>query len=177
MISDCIASFTDADGEAVQPYFAAFMLAKGYQRAKHIFERDGHGLEYFEWIAARWADFEADTGSTVYPRSSRAAEFTQWLSRPRDLHSVDTLSLQRRSSDLFYPPVGMVAVMRCGTRIEVWDNESDADCFTGLLLPGAGSVTDLSCLWARDQIDHIETPTEADRPHLSGLYHDGGCSP
>lgn len=70
---------------------------------------------------------------------------------------------------LFYPPVGMIAVMNSGARIEVWGDESDsADCFTGLLLDvrasyGKRVVFDLSCMWGRQHIDHIEEPTEADR--------------
>lgn len=70
---------------------------------------------------------------------------------------------------LFYPPIGKIAVMSSGARIEVWSNESEsADCFTGLLLDadagyGKRVVFDLSCMWGREHIDHIEEPTEADR--------------
>ncbi len=69
---------------------------------------------------------------------------------------------------LFYPPVGMVAVTEGGSRIEIWGDESEsADCFTGLLLkdgrtPTQRAVFDLSCMWSRQCIDHIEEPTEAD---------------
>lgn len=75
---------------------------------------------------------------------------------------------------LFYPPVGMIAVMDSGSRIEVWHDESEsADCFTGLLLKdgrtdGQRVVFDLSCMWSREFIHHIEEPTEADL-QLSGL--------
>lgn len=69
---------------------------------------------------------------------------------------------------LFYPPVGMIAVMCCGIRIEIWDDESEsADCFTGLMLLDGRSraqiiVHDLSCMWGREFIDHIEEPTPED---------------
>ncbi|MGV2099031.1 hypothetical protein [Rhizobium sp. 21-4511-3d] len=68
---------------------------------------------------------------------------------------------------LFYPPQGKIAVMHSGARIEVWPNESDADCFTGLLLDAGASygkrvVFDLSCMWGREHIDHIEEPTQTD---------------
>ena len=67
---------------------------------------------------------------------------------------------------LFYPPVGKVAVMTGGTRIEVWANESDPDCFTGLLLSEGNfqkrAAMDLSCFWDRFQIDHVEEPTSED---------------
>lgn len=75
-----IRNFTDSTGERVQPYFAAFMIERGYERAREPFERDGHNLEYMEWNGARWAEFERENG---YPhdhiRSSRADEFTDWL--------------------------------------------------------------------------------------------------
>lgn len=69
---------------------------------------------------------------------------------------------------LFYPPVGKIAVLNSGARIEVWDDESEsAECFTGLLLAKDRTRTqvvifDLSCCWVREFIDHIEEPTEAD---------------
>lgn len=69
---------------------------------------------------------------------------------------------------LFYPPVGMIAVTASGARIEVWDNESDSgDCFTGLMLQERRTyaqtvVCDLSCCWGRENIHHIEEPTETD---------------
>lgn len=69
---------------------------------------------------------------------------------------------------LFYPPIGMIAVTEGGSRIEVWPNESDnADCFTGLLLADGRAhtqrvVLDLSCLWMRAAIVHLEEPSEAD---------------
>lgn len=67
-----------------------------------------------------------------------------------------------------YPPVGMVAVTNSGERIEIWANESEDDkCFTGLLLKdgrtyGQRVIFDLSSLWMREAIDHIEEPTEDD---------------
>lgn len=74
---------------------------------------------------------------------------------------------------LFYPPVGKVAVMASGARIEVWENESEAGCFTGLMLRSGRTqsqrvVLDLSCLWVSAAIDHIEEPTPDDLA-LSGL--------
>lgn len=73
------------------------------------------------------------------------------------------------SGPLFYPPVGQIAVTKAGSRIEVWPDESDsADCFTGLILLSGRTHTqtvvfDLSCMWDRLQIDHIEDPTDDDR--------------
>jgi hypothetical protein len=70
---------------------------------------------------------------------------------------------------LFYPPVGMIAVTQGGSRIEVLPDESDsADCFTGLLLQDGRTerqriVFDLSVMWDRTKIDHIEEPSENDR--------------
>lgn len=68
---------------------------------------------------------------------------------------------------LFYPPPGMIAVMRSGTRIEIWDDESDhPGCFTGMNLRDG----DASTLWGREYIARIEDPADEDRPHLSGHY-------
>lgn len=78
---------------------------------------------------------------------------------------------------LFYPPVGMIAVMDTTSRIEIWPNESEsADCFTGLLLKDGRTETqrvvfDLSVMWDRYQIDHIEEPTAGDL-RLSWLPRD-----
>lgn len=74
---------------------------------------------------------------------------------------------------LFYPPVGKIAVLDSGSRIEIWDDESEsAACFTGLLLMDGTYaqrvVFDLSCMWGRQFIDHIEEPTEDDL-RLGGL--------
>lgn len=68
---------------------------------------------------------------------------------------------------LFYPPVGMIAVTKLGARIVVWPDESEsAGCFTGLLLREGSRaqrvVHDLSVMWARDAIDHVEQPTKSD---------------
>lgn len=61
--------------------------------------------------------------------------------------------MNRWPGPLFYPTVGSVAVMKCGTRIEVWGDEGDdPTCFTGMNL-GDG---DASSCWMIDQIDHVE---------------------
>ncbi|WP_425359556.1 hypothetical protein, partial [Borborobacter arsenicus] len=68
---------------------------------------------------------------------------------------------------LFYPPVGKIAVLDSGSEI-VWHDESEsADCFTGLLpkdgrSPNQRVVFDLSCMWGRQFIHHIEEPTGDD---------------
>ncbi|GAA2817086.1 hypothetical protein EDC40_103673 [Aminobacter aminovorans] len=78
---------------------------------------------------------------------------------------------------LFYPPVGMIAVMDSGSRIEVWPDESESkDCFTGVMLlegrtDDQRAVFDTSCMWGRCFIDHIEEPTEADL-RLCGLLRE-----
>lgn len=70
---------------------------------------------------------------------------------------------------LFYPPVGKIAVMGGGDRVEVWPDEScHQGCFTGLLLKGGRSIEerrvhDLSCMWDRKAVSHIEEPSEADK--------------
>lgn len=74
---------------------------------------------------------------------------------------------------LFYPPVGKIAVTHGGSRIEVWPDESQPDCFTGLMLVNDRSaaqraVFDLSSMWDRLAIDHIEKPSPSDI-ELSGL--------
>lgn len=74
-----IDNYRDADGEAVQPYFAAFMIEKAYSRAKHIFERDGHGLEYMEWNQARWREFCSQNGIDRDFSHLYRAEFSEWL--------------------------------------------------------------------------------------------------
>lgn len=67
-----------------------------------------------------------------------------------------------------YPPVGKIAVMESGCRIEIWANESESgDCFSGLLLQEGRTyhqrvVFDLSCMWDRSKIGHIEEPTPDD---------------
>jgi hypothetical protein len=61
-----------------------------------------------------------------------------------------------------YPPVGCVAVMRSGDRIEIWPCESDDPaCFTGCLIsPGSSfahaAVHDASCMWLREAIARVE---------------------
>lgn len=54
---------------------------------------------------------------------------------------------------LFYPPVGSIAIMQSGARIEVWPDESGPGRFTGVLLPDR---VDCSCMWDRSRIAHIE---------------------
>ncbi|MFC3059489.1 hypothetical protein [Paenirhodobacter populi] len=73
-------NFHDADGEVVQPYFAAFMIERGYRRSKHIFERDGHGLEYQDWNRARWLEFKVPRGISLHVTSKEDhAAFKEWL--------------------------------------------------------------------------------------------------
>lgn len=61
-----------------------------------------------------------------------------------------------------YPPVGAVAVMCSGERIDIWPCESDdPECFTGCLIspgrtPAQTAVRDASCLWLRSAIARIE---------------------
>lgn len=71
--------YRDADGEPVQPYFAAFMIEHGYTRAKSIFERDGNGLEYMDWNRARWREFRTLHGIDRDFQHFHAAEFREWL--------------------------------------------------------------------------------------------------
>lgn len=61
-----------------------------------------------------------------------------------------------------YPPVGCVAVMRGGVRVEIWPCESDDPaCFTGCLISPASSfaraaVHGASCMWLREAIAQVE---------------------
>ena len=74
-----------------------------------------------------------------------------------------------------YPPVGKIAVMGTGSRVEILHNESESDdCFTGLFLRKDATyaqsvVFDLSVMWDRNQIVNIEEPTSEDRKLMSGL--------
>ena len=54
---------------------------------------------------------------------------------------------------LFYPPVGGIAVMISGSRIEVWANEgADGSCFTGIDI----TTGDASVMWLKSKIKGIE---------------------
>jgi len=55
---------------------------------------------------------------------------------------------------LFYPPVGKVAVMEGGSKIEVWPNESREGCFTGSILPP--EAPDISCMWDLARIVRVD---------------------
>lgn len=61
-----------------------------------------------------------------------------------------------------YPPVGFVAVMRGGDRIDIWPAESDDPAYFtgGLILPNSSdaqaAVHDASCMWLRDAIVRVE---------------------
>lgn len=73
-------NYIDADGEPVQPYFAAFMIERGYSRAKHIFDRDGHGLEYQEWNRKMWVSFKKPRGISLLSTSEKDhADFLDFL--------------------------------------------------------------------------------------------------
>lgn len=75
-----IDTYTDADGEAVQPYFAAFMIEKGYARAQEPFKRDGHTQEFTFWMADRWRDFKTQRGIQMRRTSPEDhAAFKAWL--------------------------------------------------------------------------------------------------
>lgn len=53
---------------------------------------------------------------------------------------------------LFCPPVGMIAVMQSGNRIEIWDDECDEPgLFTGMNLRDG----DASALWCRQFIAQV----------------------
>ena len=79
-MADLLDNYIDADGEPVQPYFAAFMIERGYRRAKHIFERDGHGLEYMEWNRARWREFKIPRGISLHYTSGKDhADIQEWI--------------------------------------------------------------------------------------------------
>lgn len=78
-----IENFHDASGKAVQPYFTAFMLERGYIRADEPFKRDGHNCEYMEWNSARWREFEHSIGQSTSDfsdfRGFYRDKFSEWL--------------------------------------------------------------------------------------------------
>ena len=79
-MASLIENFRDADGQPVQPYFAAFMIERGFRTAKEAMSIHLGGFEYMTWNQARWKQFEAAHGYQVDgPRRHLAAQFTTWL--------------------------------------------------------------------------------------------------
>ena len=73
-------NYIDADRLPVQPYFAAFMIERGYSRARHIFERDGNGEEYQEWNRKMWLSFKKPRGISLFSTSETDhADFLDFL--------------------------------------------------------------------------------------------------
>lgn len=169
-----IQSFKDENGEGLQPYYAAYLVLNSYSCMTEAKEKTGGNWDYMRWIQRMWRMFEKERGMVTdgSRRQTYADDFLAWLQHCVDRGYVEP-SLTEWAGPLFYPPVGMIAVMKTGRRIEIWDDESDADCFTGLLLLEGRTETqrvvfDLSCQWDRTQIDHIEEPTDDDL-RLGGL--------
>ena len=75
-----INNYRDANGEAVQPYYAAFMIEFGYRTPADAKESTGGNFEYMGWINARWGEFFASLG-IKRPDHSRpyAEQFCDWL--------------------------------------------------------------------------------------------------
>lgn len=65
-----------------------------------------------------------------------------------------------------YPTPGHIAVMDCGARVEVWEDEGCSEgCFCGQLLrSGPPHVNDVSCMWDTARIAKLVSLHEADFP-------------
>lgn len=70
----------DANGEAVQPYYAAFMIERGYRSLSEAKALGGSNVDYMLWINASWNEFFSSLG-IKRPDFSRpyAEQFTEWL--------------------------------------------------------------------------------------------------
>lgn len=74
-MSSLIDNYTDADGQPVQPYFAAYMIKQGFTRAS---QAKGH--EFIIWIRARWVEFGRIHKIPETHLVMHRPEFHAWLS-------------------------------------------------------------------------------------------------
>lgn len=73
--------FRDDAGEAIQPYYAAFMLEHGYRTGSDAWEAGGRSnYDFMVWVQARWAEYERRNGITNSEnRRLYAGGFRAWL--------------------------------------------------------------------------------------------------
>ena len=76
----CIENHHDANGEAIQPYYAAFMIERGYQTLAEASAEYGNQTEYVIWNGDRWREFSRRFGVTPEDRPYHRADFLNWLS-------------------------------------------------------------------------------------------------
>ena len=72
-------NFRDAAGEAVQPYFAAYMIERGFRVVADVRETFGNMGDYLLWNSTRWREFSAPRKIDVSLRTGSSEEFTDWL--------------------------------------------------------------------------------------------------
>jgi hypothetical protein len=82
MTSD-INSFTDANGQPIQPYYAAFMIERGYR-----IPPSGAQTDYVLWNGARWREFRALLGITEDQQRFHREDFRAWLQRRAHDHAA-----------------------------------------------------------------------------------------
>lgn len=74
-----IDNYRDANGQAIQPYYAAYMIEFGYRTPEEAAEKTGNQVEYMCWNSTRWAEFDALHGFKLDDRCYHRDEFRQWL--------------------------------------------------------------------------------------------------
>lgn len=75
-----ISNFRDINGEAVQPYYAAFMVERGYLSLEDTRAEAGSNCDFMEWVNDSWNEFFSSIGVKRPPFSRPYAEkFTEWL--------------------------------------------------------------------------------------------------
>ncbi|MGN7750596.1 hypothetical protein [Sinorhizobium sp. 22678] len=74
-----IGNFRDANGEAIQPYYAAFMIEKGYRTPAEAAALYRNQTEYMLWISHRWSEFEGAKGIRHEDRPFYREEFNMWI--------------------------------------------------------------------------------------------------
>lgn len=70
-------AFRDTDGKEVQPYFAAFMVERGFSTVEEAMAPSGAAFMF--WIAARWRDFCSPRRIPDQNKLLFQHEFKQWL--------------------------------------------------------------------------------------------------
>lgn len=84
-MSSVLDNYHDADGQAIQPYYAAFMIEFGARTVEEAqaasIELEGHrNLGFMFWIQKRWAEYEAAHGlKRNGQRGLYRSEFDKWL--------------------------------------------------------------------------------------------------
>lgn len=74
-MNSLIDNYIDADGQQVQPYFAAYMIMQGFSR---VAQAKSH--EFIIWIRGRWVEFGRTHKIPEAHRCMHRPEFHAWLS-------------------------------------------------------------------------------------------------